>query len=123
MEINSTLIVQMIHFFIAYGLLKKFLFKPVFYEIEQEDQLRFDLMYAVESRTVLIAQRERALREQWQEYRKKFAQKNPLQTEKLNIIVNGVSPDAILVEVDSQKINQLADTVTSSLLKRLKRVC
>lgn len=55
MVVNGTILAQMVHFFIAYGVLKEFLFKPAVAMINNEDRV------AQETKKLLAARNDRVV--------------------------------------------------------------
>lgn len=77
MEINGTLIVQGINFFIVYVILRLFFFKPIVASIHQEDKELETLQGAIEARTSSVLNKEREIREQWQAFQQSYASTIP----------------------------------------------
>ena len=59
--INATLIIQAIHFFIAYLMIKHLLFKPALAEIQKEDAVQESLIATLHDHQLLLAQKSRIL--------------------------------------------------------------
>lgn len=77
MNVNCTLFVQIANFFIAYTLLKRFLWRPVVKSIEQEASLRRVLESSIGAKRAQLMQKNDSLRRQWYEAKKNFAQESP----------------------------------------------
>lgn len=77
MEINFTVAVQMAHFFIAYVMLKKFLFNPLVQVVDNEDAAARELTDAVEQRKLAVIQQENLLQDQWRAARQNFTTVTP----------------------------------------------
>ena len=75
--INATLIVQVVHFFIAFALIKYFFFKPTFAHINAEETLQESLVNSVQEHQKTVAEKEKEISDQLQDVRTYFAQNVP----------------------------------------------
>ncbi len=76
MSVNGTLFVQMLHFSVAYWVLKQFLFAPVVRVILHEQELADKLQVSIQELQGSLESNERALLEQWMECREYLLLKN-----------------------------------------------
>lgn len=118
--INATLVAQAVHFSIAFILIKYFLFKPVFAQIEQEDKLQESLIATVQSHQQTVANKEQELTSQWYALRTYFAAHLPV------IKTTHVSEHKD-VQIELPTINPAAadaaiKTATSQIINKVKNV-
>ena len=89
--INFTLIVQVVHFFIAFFLIKYFFFKPALAHINAEETLQESLVSSVqEHQAAVVAHKEKEITDHWQALRAYFAQNVP--SLKLNHYCVAITP-------------------------------
>lgn len=77
MNINATLLVQIFHFIIAYILLKKLLFAPVFSIIMQRHHYTERLKRRIDAEEHTIAKLKEQQKEQWFAFQNAFAALTP----------------------------------------------
>ncbi len=122
MELNSTLIVQAIHFAIAYGIIKYLFFQPVYALIQQEraeqEQRENALAYAKQ----LITQKERKLVMSWQESQDYFARHIPaLESSDLHLHKD-IIPELRVEPIKPETIYAAVRDVENSLVKKVSHV-
>jgi hypothetical protein len=122
MEINFTLIVQIVHFYIAYRILKQYLFSPLVLQIQQEDREQQQLTQAIESRRVLVVQRERTMTEEWDEQRTYFALASPRLEDIQVKIAREAMPELPTYRMDESEKNRIEHQVKEQLLKKVEHV-
>ena len=119
MELNGTFFVQIIHFGIVYYVLRKFLFRPVVDIIMQERAYEQSLHSSIEQQGKVIERMQLDKHEQWQEYRKVFAEQAPsLHSELDNKCCDVEMPVEKMPVVNEQVLK----TTQTDLLKRIDHV-
>jgi hypothetical protein len=78
MNINITLIVQAINFYIAYKLITKLLLKPAFAILMDEEKQQADLRYDVIAQQGKLANLHKKKKEQWVLFQRNFKSKKPV---------------------------------------------
>lgn len=74
---NATLLIQVINFFIAYGIVRFFIVKPLLALIQQEDAQAASLAQAVQERQMTIENKRHELEVYWSECKDHFASHTP----------------------------------------------
>lgn len=76
-EINLTLVIQIIHFLVAYALLRVFLWKPIVDYLNSEDRHRTLLNSEIQKQKLILEQKEHDLIKIKNEAQQAFAQSIP----------------------------------------------
>ena len=118
--INFTLVVQGVHFFIAFILIKHFFFKAAVNQIVAQDRLQESLIGAVQEHQAAISQKEQELREQWQAMRTYFSHNAP--SLKQEPLFFGKRSSIIIPQFDQASLKQSADNVSKKLLRMVDHV-
>ena len=121
MQINMTLIVQAIHFLIAYTLLKRLLLRPVFNVIEQETIQMDGLTEAIESRSVIVQEKKRDCKERWEHYQQEMRSAVP-PIEQQESIFKNISPTYTVISYSPDYIKKLSHHVATALTEKVKHV-
>lgn len=77
MNINATLVVQVFHFCIAYGMIKKFFLRPFMQVINHEDAQLLELRTAITQEKVVLERARDYKEERWQECQRYFYEHAP----------------------------------------------
>lgn len=117
--INCTLIVQAINFFIAFFLIKYFLFKPVLAVINQEDAHQESLINTVQAHRAIVAQKEQDLSIQWHSAQEYFEENIPLIAKEQFF---STKSEIIKPEFDKQLIEDMAKQAAGQLIKKVNHV-
>lgn len=112
MNVNCTLFVQIANFFVAFFLLKRFLWRPVVRTIEQEASLRRVLESSIGVKRAELMQKNDALRRQWYEAKKSFAQMAPAVAEQ-PCLISLERPHEEQKPIDEQLISSLVTVVVT----------
>ena len=86
MSVNGTLFVQMLHFSVAYWVLKQFLFAPVVRVILHEQEVADKLQLSIQELQGSLESNERVLLEQWIECREYLLLKNIEQADDVHTV-------------------------------------
>jgi hypothetical protein len=112
--INVTLIVQIIHFFIAYLLISRLVLKPGLVLVRQEQHEKKQALQRVTVEQERIAQKQEAKRQRWQLCQDYFNEHKPSQVSFVPTRmgeIKQVQPDVFT----EQEIRELASIVVSAL--------
>lgn len=118
--INATLVVQAFHFYIAFLMIKHLFFKPIFFHIEQENSLQETLINTVQKQQLRVAEKEQAIKDQWQQLRSYFVSESP-HIKPTSIQKN--KQDSIKVPVLSDtQIQKVISQTAESIIKKVGHV-
>lgn len=118
--INATLVAQAIHFSVAFILIKYFLCKPVFAQIDQEDKLQESLIATVQSHQQAVAQKEQELIAQWHALRNYFGQHVPFIRALPNPFDKG--SQIHLPHLNQQEVDNAIKQATQEIVKKVNNV-
>lgn len=118
--INATLVAQAIHFSIAFILIKYFLLKPVFAQIEQEDKLQESLIATVQLHQQAVVHKEQELQVQWHVLRDYFAAHVPFV--KTGFVWVSKNAQIQLPDLDRKKIDTAINLATQQIIKKVDNV-
>lgn len=120
MDINMTLLVQMGNFLIAYGMIRALLIKPVYAVLMHEAAEQADLQETVESRSIILAQKEREKQEQWQAHQVELVGAMPApKSESLFVTRQGI-PSPEIITLSAQEIEQLTHEIARVMIKNVE---
>lgn len=121
MQINMTLVVQALHFIIAYTMLRRLLFRPVITVIEQETLHTDALVSAIESRTVIVQEKTRDCKERWAHYQKEMRAHVP-SIDQYDAIIQHIAPVYTAPYYSPEQIKKVTHTVATALTEKVKHV-
>lgn len=102
MTINSTLLIQVVHFFIVYVLVRFFLLKPVVSLVQEEDRAHGAVLKDIAARTQGIQSQRTILNAHWQEIQRSFKEQIPVVDQRPLLrmpIVKSVLPERKEIDV------------------------
>ncbi len=117
MNLNATLVVQMINFFLAYWIMRIFLFKPALQvaQEEQAEQQRLNIIIKQQEQSMEIKENER--QKHWQMCRDYFQDNQPpIDSKKL--ISSNVS-EVSVPKVSQKLIDEIADEAQQVLVQKI----
>ena len=117
--INATLIVQAIHFFIAYLIVKHLLFKPALAEIQKEDAVQESLIATLQDHQFLLAQKEQELINEKKRAQEEFARAIPSLDSSLLL---KKMPNVVIPQFQKSELEGLADTMSLELITQVDHV-
>jgi Tfp pilus assembly protein PilO len=122
MNINFTLIIQALNFFVAYLVLRYFLFKPTVAVIEQERAEENGLKKAIkqEAETNLALIQNNKL--EWQIYQKEFLARLPNVSISDLFIYRDLAPAIKAPQADTHELNQLQQEVVQGIIKKVEKL-
>ena len=114
---NATLLLQAVHFIIAYGIVRYLLLKPIIAAIYSEDSLAESLQESLQDRKAAIEEKHRELLAQWEICKRYFSTHAPLLVSKhipLKIVIEGplASKDK---QTQQREIASLAQQIVSGV--------
>ncbi|HEB41904.1 MAG TPA: hypothetical protein ENI08_02715 [Candidatus Dependentiae bacterium] len=117
MNINVTMVIQAINFFIAYWVMRIFLFKPALQVIqgEQIEQTRLDTIIRQQEQSITIKEDER--QKHWQACRDYFRDNKPFID--LTKLVVKEMPEVSIPVVRQELIDKLADETQQVLIQKI----
>lgn len=123
MEINSTLLIQCIHFVIAWIVLKKILLKPALCIIQEEHEERRVLVEAVKTKESSVQAHEQAKLDCIRQYQHVFSHQAPRISKYRELFFFEVVNRIPIVEpLNKKTIATTVDTMSSRLVQQLKQV-
>ncbi len=122
MDINITLIVQLILFIVAYLILRIFLFKPVMAIINHETIERESLISLVEARTIIVRQKEMEKKERWQHNQQEFSLIIPDVSHSELFVFKDLEPSLSLNPLNKELIMRSVDQMTTAIIKKVEHV-
>jgi hypothetical protein len=116
--INSTLIVQAFHFFIAYVAIKYFFFKQAYHEIAAQDSLQESLVRSVQVGQMQVERNEQNLQEHWRRARDYFLRHRPSFKEE-PLIGGPVVPSIVMPIIEKTQIENSAPAIAHVLMQKV----
>ncbi len=118
MNINVTLVIQAINFFIAYWIMRIFLFKPALREIqgEQMQQAKLNTIIRQQEQSITIKEDER--QKHWQACRNYFRDNKPFIDLK-KLVIKEEIPEVPLPIVSKELVDKLVDETQQALMQRI----
>lgn len=123
-KINFTIIIQAFNFLIAYIILRKFLLKPVMNVIEHERMDFQGLLSTVNSRKVIVMQKEIEQKNRWISYQQEFVTHAPsfsLSNENASVFKN-IGPIFMPESLPDAVIENKAQQLATLLIKKVEHV-
>lgn len=117
MNVNLTLVVQIIHTIIAYIIIERVLLRPLFGAYCRDKKEKQDLVDNVESLKSALASRESAQHDQWQGLKSAFKQREPASISKGASLLDGHTPSP--ETVSHNKVQEATSFLKSRIFKRL----
>lgn len=120
MDINITLVVQLISFIIAYAVLRIFLFKPVIAIINTETIERESLISLVEARTIIVQQKEMEKKERWIANQQEFSLIIPEVSRPELFVFKDIEPHFTLEPLNKELISRSVNQMTAEIIKKVE---
>jgi hypothetical protein len=117
MNINATLFAQMINFFIAYWVMRIFLFKPAFQEMQTEEEEQKQLNVVIKQQEQSIAIKEDNRQEYWQSCRNYFKENQPSCYPKK--LISEEVREVMLPIIPQQLVDKLVDETEQFLIRKI----
>ena len=121
-EINSTIILQACNFLIAYLVMRTFLFRPVVTVIEQEAAQLHGLITSVESRKIVVTQKEHEKRDRWIAHQQEFITLAPVTFDQDLIVFKNLAPAYTPEQLSPEHVRSIVKQATTSLVHKVDHV-
>jgi len=119
-QVNATIVVQIINFLIAYAILRFIVLRPAVVLIEAEEKKRIDLREVIAYNYLLIKRERDALRQQWQEGHAFYEKQVPdIKKEEL-ILFKGIYPEHESPTLSAEMVDLLIENVSKELVEKVK---
>jgi len=124
MNINATLFVQMINFYIFYLIMRKWLFKPVIAIIDVDNTKKSHLMHTIEDQRITIENKEKERQEQRHSNRAYFQKHWPFNTETVHTSVPlyGETNSTADMHKEMYGIDDMVQEIKKKLEEKIKHV-
>ena len=116
MNVNGTIVIQAINFFIAYVLLRYLLFKPAKEAIDQDHVALQQLEDVKQEGVHLLEQKQRKEADQWKGFRNYFGSHRPSITP-ADLIVRDITPPIIIKDISPDTKKELTSAVCKSIVR------
>lgn len=120
-EINLTLLVQVINFAFAYIVLRILFFKPVVEAIRKEDHEKESLIDTIEQRRVMLEEREKERQTQWRKCQNYFVNHAPDFPSRTALIMK-VPLRLISPSLDPKKIEEYSTFIADDIVQKVRHV-
>jgi hypothetical protein len=120
MNINATLIIQAVNFFIAYLLLRFLFFKPVVAMIRQEQAQVDGLVSQLNEKRKAIHALELLRQEQWAKFQQEFRNRFPAIINSHRYVFKKLSTGRVIAFTDPQEIKQLEDELVQQIIQKVE---
>ena len=117
-EINVTLIVQAVHFIIAWKFLSYFLFRPLVNVVLEEQSKKDELLLSVEEEQIQIKKLQKDRDRSWALYRKKFQRRVPVLIER-SLAFEEIPEKKSLSTISEQEERKIIDQAVHYIVKDL----
>lgn len=118
-SLNATLIVQAIHFFIAYLILRFLLFRPALALMNKERSSIEQLHYTIAQTKEHVTKQQIVLCQEWEACRNFFVQNRPLIEHPDRFVFRSITPSPTYTSLPEKTIIHLADETADALAKKL----
>lgn len=119
MNINLTLLLQVIHFFIAYIIITKLLLKPALASIRSGEQLFKELNALVLTEKNNLQEKQLYKQKIWQSYQNSFRQNSPKVFEEEQLIEPGKIKINKIENLSDDKLQKLSQEITNALKQKV----
>lgn len=120
-EINLTLLMQVINFALAYLVLRVFFFKPVVGAIRKEDQEKESLIDTIEQRRVMLEEREKERQLQWRKCQDYFVRHAPVLPSRVALTTK--TPLMLTSSsLDLKKIEEYSTFIADDIVQKVRHV-
>ena len=120
--INATLIVQAIHFFIAYIILRTLFFAPAIRELEAEKGEQLHLEGTIEEVKVSLERKQTIRDVQWREVQQFYAQNCPQIGDGDLYFFRDISPELEAPRIPENVRDELVAEASSALTDKIKKI-
>ncbi len=118
MAINLTLLVQIVHFIIAYIILTRFLLRPGYKAVKSDANRERQLKSRIVSRQELIAHKQMYKRSRWELFQDYFSKQKP-QMRKQVWASHPKKMDEEFPELSAQELDTVSDQIATSIKEKV----
>ena len=123
MEINITILVQIVNFTIAYVIIRTLLLKPAVAVILQEEKQRAEIDTSIENIEKANKAKEETKAYQWAASRQEFGEHAPEISESERVLRTQATVELPAIpEIDKKSIEPMTDSLTTELVERISHV-
>ena len=122
MNINATLVIQAINFFIFYMVFSKFLLKPAIAIIRHDEQEQESVKNVISQQEQSLMLKEKERQKHWHNCRVHFKKNRPPIDMPQWFIFKGLTPDVELYHVEDRVIDKLVAETHHALEQKVGRV-
>lgn len=123
MNLNMTLFVQMINFFIAYLLFRIILFKPAVVIMDLKQDQENNLVTVIDATKLLITQKKQLYQQQWEALIEFYGRSKTRLLKNDTRVFKNITPELPQQMVSDELIKQLTDQTADLLVKKIDRIC
>ena len=120
MTINFTLIIQFVHFFIAYLIISKIFLKPAIAVIQEEEKRENQLLSFAESEKLAIKEKEAYKDLLWRKSHKQFDAGKPDLEEAAKLFVSWKTPKSL--SISKEEITKTKSSLVDFVVNKVKHV-
>jgi len=121
-QLNVTLIVQIIHFVVAYILIRYLVLKPAMALIDEQERQREQIRDLISYNYILIDREKSAVHNQWQQERKAYErQEGSLIVDPNMLFLKDIYPTQERVHMSPETTQLLIKSATQELIGRVKK--
>lgn len=114
MQLNLTLLVQMLHFLFAYFLISKFLLKPGYDVIKADENRLHQVRSLLVTEQEVVAQKQEYKRQRWQMCQNYFYQHRPIFEQDIQGITSFKSVEKP-TEIEQKNLEKVGDEISGKL--------
>ncbi len=122
MEINATIIVQAIHFALAYVILKNLFFTPAVRIVLCDREKEQAIQDQIAACRTAVQKTKQAMNMQWQVYQREYVQQMPPAQETELFVFKGIRPALVAPVLDEAHEQQLEKEVAQSIVAAVNHV-
>lgn len=122
MFIDATIIVQAIHFFIAYVILRTLFFRPALQELEMQKAEKQGLEDRIQYTKMVLEKKQHIRDEQWHETREFFDQNKP-QVEEIDLFFfRDITPELKAPHISESESDILVNQASNAITETIKKI-
>lgn len=121
MNINATLLVQMLNFLVAYVFLRVLLFRPAVAAVQQEDDQKKHLLDSLEEERCVVRKKEQAKDDAWRACQRYFSAYEPTLFEQRSRGEH-IQATYSMPSLTSHERDDIVGRVTNALVEKVKHV-
>ncbi len=119
MNVNATLIVQAINFFIAYLFFRTLVFKPGCQILEKEQHEKDSLQNSVDSKTAAISSQEEKRDQQWDRTYRSFKKQIPVQPNRVDFF-HDLTPAIKVGSITKTRLDRATQNTVEALVHTIQ---